>query len=178
MTADRSSAAEAHTPSPTLPNKGKGGADSARGFPVRRAAIVAAARGWIGTPYRHQASSRGVGADCLGLVRGIWREVLGQEPPRPPAYTPDWAEATGEERLFEAALRHLVQVPADAAAAGDVLLFRMIERGPAKHAAILTSSWLPGGTIVHAYSGHAVCETRLTDPWVRRLAGVFRFPGA
>jgi NlpC/P60 family putative phage cell wall peptidase len=119
-----------------------------------------------------------VGADCLGLVRGVWREVIGPEPARPPAYTPDWAEATGEERLLDAAMRHLVRVPRDAAAAGDVLLFRMLERGPAKHAAILVSPWLGDGTIVHAYSGHAVCETRLTEAWMRRLAGVFRFPGA
>ena len=28
---------------------------------------------WIGTPYRHQASLKGVGCDCLGLVRGVWR---------------------------------------------------------------------------------------------------------
>ena len=33
-------------------------------------AIVAAARTWIGTPYEHQASCRGAGTDCLGLLRG------------------------------------------------------------------------------------------------------------
>ena len=38
-----------------------------------REQIVAAARGWVGTPYRHQASLKGIGADCLGLVRGVWR---------------------------------------------------------------------------------------------------------
>ncbi|MEM1422329.1 MAG: peptidase P60, partial [Pseudomonadota bacterium] len=30
---------------------------------------------WIGTPYRHQASLRGVGCDCLGLLRGVWRAL-------------------------------------------------------------------------------------------------------
>ena len=44
---------------------------------VFRAAIVAEARGWIGTPYRHQASLKGVGADCIGLVRGVWRAFHG-----------------------------------------------------------------------------------------------------
>jgi NlpC/P60 family putative phage cell wall peptidase len=175
MTAVLSSGGEGMLPSPALPPPGGGGAQFEGAL---HASVVATARGWIGTPYRHQASCKGVGADCLGLVRGIWREVIGPEPARPPAYTPDWAEATGEERLLDAAIRHLVRVPRDAAAAGDVLLFRMVERGPAKHAAILASPWLAGGTIVHAYSGHAVCETRLTDAWTRRLAGVFRFPGA
>ena len=55
--------------------------------------IVAAARGWIGTPYVHQASVKGAGTDCLGLVRGIWRELYGPEPEALPAYTPDWGEA-------------------------------------------------------------------------------------
>lgn len=170
--ADRCSGAEARPPFRSF-LRARGGGAGGRGG----AAIVAAARGWIGTPYRHQASCRGVGADCLGLVRGIWRELVGEEPERPPAYSPDWAEATGEERLLAAAMRHLIPAPPRGAAPGDVLLFRMRDAGPVKHAAILTSCGLPGGTIVHAWSGHAVCETRLTDAWARRLAGVFRFPG-
>lgn len=51
--------------------------------------VVIAARRWIGTPYVHQAALRGAGADCLGLVRGVWREVLGEEPEPVPPYTPD-----------------------------------------------------------------------------------------
>ena len=39
--------------------------------------VVAAARGWLGTPYHEQASVQGVGCDCLGLARGVWREVVG-----------------------------------------------------------------------------------------------------
>jgi NlpC/P60 family putative phage cell wall peptidase len=144
--------------------------------PEGGARIVEAARRWLGTPYRHQASKRGVGADCLGLVRGVWREIVGPEPEHPPAYSDDWAEATGEERLMLAALRHMQKIPRCATQRGDMLLFRMMERGPAKHAAILTSDSLEHGTILHAYSGHSVCETRLTDPWLRRLAAVFRFP--
>ena len=42
---------------------------------LTRAAIVAEARAWIGTRYRHQASVKGVGCDCLGLVRGVWRAL-------------------------------------------------------------------------------------------------------
>ena len=47
---------------------------------IRRNDIVAETRGWIGTPYRHQASLKGVGCDCLGLVRGVWRACVGDEP--------------------------------------------------------------------------------------------------
>jgi cell wall-associated NlpC family hydrolase len=42
-----------------------------------------------GTPYVHQASARGAGTDCLGLLRGEWREVLGREPEHVPAYSMD-----------------------------------------------------------------------------------------
>ena len=77
---------------------------------MTRAAIVEAARGWIGTPYRHQASLKGVGADCLGLLRGVWRETLGAEPEAVPGYSPDWAEALGQETLLCAARRHLREI--------------------------------------------------------------------
>ena len=49
------------------------------------ARVIAIARSWLGTPYHDQASLRGVGCDCLGLARGVWREVVGPEPfPIPP----------------------------------------------------------------------------------------------
>ena len=134
--------------------------------------VVAAARGWIGTPYRHQASLRGVGCDCLGLVRGVWREVLGDEPEAVPAYSPDWAEASGEEALAEAASRHLVLVEGSRFQAGDVVLFRWKPHLPAKHAGIATGV----DTMVHAQDGVAVSEVALSAWWVRRVAGVYRFP--
>ena len=91
---------------------------------MRRDEIVAAARSWLGTPYRHQASRKGAGCDCLGLVRGVWRELVGPEPARLPPYTPDWAEALGQETLLHAARRHLREVPVGEARDGDVLVFR------------------------------------------------------
>jgi len=60
---------------------------------LTRSQIVAKTRDWIGAPYQHQASLKGVGCDCLGLVRGVWRAVIGEEPERAPPYAPGWAEA-------------------------------------------------------------------------------------
>lgn len=141
------------------------------------ARIVEIAHGWIGTPYRHQESCKGAGTDCLGLVRGVWREYLGPEPERPPAYTSDWAEVPGggalAETLADAARRHLIEIAPDEAQPGDVLLFRMRAQGPAKHAAILSD----GARMIHAYSGRAVVETALTSSWRARIAFAFRFPG-
>lgn len=136
--------------------------------------VLNAARDWIGTPYRHQASLKGVGTDCLGLVRGVWREVLGSEPETPPPYTPDWAEALGQDTLLEAARRHLCELPVGSAQPGDILLFRMGLGCPAKHAAIISRQ----DHIIHAYWGRAVCETALVPWWRRRIVAAFAFPGA
>lgn len=139
---------------------------------LARSEIVAEARRWIGTPYRHQASLLDVGTDCLGLVRGVWRTLVGPEPEKPPPYTPDWAETRGSEDLLNAARRWLVEIPVGAAHEGDVLLFRMGLGAPAKHAAIMSDP----STIIHAYWGRSVCETRLVPWWRRRIAGAFSFP--
>ncbi|WP_010137993.1 NlpC/P60 family protein [Oceanicola sp. S124] len=140
----------------------------------RDAQIVDAARGWIGTPYLHQASLKGAGTDCLGLLRGVWREVLGQEPEPVPAYTPDWSEPQREERLWAAACRHLVP-RAGAAQPGDVLLFRMRSGAVAKHLGILARIG-PEGSFIHAYCGHGVLESPLSQPWRRRIVASFAFP--
>lgn len=138
--------------------------------------VLAVARGWIGTPYQHQCSVRGQGADCLGLLRGIWREVLGAEPEVLPAYTPDWSEASGLERMWQGAARHLLDVMVDPAQAGQVVLFRMRRRAVAKHVAILGGNARGYATIIHAYSGAGVVETPLTPAWTRRIVAQFRFP--
>ncbi|MFT3973802.1 MAG: NlpC/P60 family protein [Amaricoccus sp.] len=139
-------------------------------------AIVAEARQWIGTPYRHQASCRGAGTDCLGLLRGVWRETLGPEPERVPSYTADWSEPGRSEDLLDAARRNLVEVARAEMRPGDVLVLRMRDTGVAKHVGILASTAAGALTMVHAYSGCGVVESTLTPAWSRRIAGVFRFP--
>ncbi|MCF3934452.1 NlpC/P60 family protein [Acuticoccus sp. M5D2P5] len=139
---------------------------------MRRAAIVTAARGWVETPYHHQASRRGVGCDCLGLVRGVWRELVGDEPEFVPAYSPDWAEAKGEETLLDAAGRHFVPIPV--VREGALLVFRWKAGTPAKHVGIAVGD----AAFVHAYdSVGRVVEGRLAPVWRCRLAAVFDFPG-
>ncbi|MDU8911063.1 NlpC/P60 family protein [Aestuariicoccus sp. MJ-SS9] len=139
------------------------------------ACVVAVARSWTGTPYVHQASVLGAGCDCLGLLRGVWREALGAEPEAVPAYTQDWDEPQGQEVLWAAARRHLRPKDKSAAAPGDVLLFRMRDGAVAKHLG-LQARVGTDPSFVHAYSGHGVIESALTAPWERRLAARFAFP--
>src|SRR3954463_424367 len=101
--------------------------------PLLERDVVQIARSWICTPYVHQASLKGVGCDCLGMLRGIWRELYGEEPEEIPPYSLDWAEATGAETLYMARKRHAGEVALKDIGAGDIALFRMCRNGPAKH---------------------------------------------
>jgi len=139
---------------------------------IPRDRILSIARDWIDTPYQHQASVKGAGCDCLGLIRGIWREIYGPEPLKTPAYTPNWAESLGEETLLNAAKTCLSPISKDAAEPGDILLFRMAPRVPCKHIAILSAP----DRIIHAYWGRAVVESYLVPYWTRRHAFSFTFP--
>ena len=141
---------------------------------VSRAEIVAEARRWIGTPYMHQASLIHSGCDCLGLVRGVWRQVIGPEPETTGGYSPDWSEAHGGERLLEAGQRHFSCIAGRAWQAGDVLLFRWRAHLPAKHVGVATSP----DSMVHAHEGACVCEVTIGPFWRRRLTAAFMFPGA
>lgn len=135
--------------------------------------VVAAARTWLGTPYRHQASRRGVGCDCLGLVRGVFAEVTGQTTKPPGPYHPDWAERSGDDRLIEAARRHCGDpLPIRDIRPGDILLFRWRDGVSAKHAGILSGP----DHFIHAYEQAGVIESALVPSWRRRIAAVHRIP--
>jgi NlpC/P60 family putative phage cell wall peptidase len=162
------------------------------------AQVLAIAGSWIGTPYRHQGAVKGVGCDCLGLVRGIWREVYGAEPEAVPAYAPDWAERAGEERLLAAAERHFVGVSAlEESLPGDLVLFRFRPHLAAKHLGILARLPREGDdrrcrdpvnrghderhdpppdAFIHAYEQSSVTLSALVPGWRRRIAGIYRFP--
>ena len=142
---------------------------------IARQEVLAEARRWIGTPYRHQASALGIGADCLGLIRGVWRNLIGTEPEQIPAYTADWSEPSGEEALLAAAFRWLVPKPLSSGELAEVVVFRMRDGGVAKHLGI--SAEMNGQkTFVHSYTNHGVVESSLSRPWLRKIIARFDFP--
>ncbi|RIY01297.1 peptidase P60 [Aureimonas flava] len=141
-----------------------------------REQALAAARSFLGTPYRHQGSRRGVGCDCLGLVRGVWRELFGREPEAPVPYTPDWAESGAGDPLMAAARHHFQAIPVGDGRPGDLVLFRWRDTGPARHCGILDEPDTAGPRLIHAYEGASVVSSPLTPGWAGRIAGTFRFP--
>ncbi len=134
--------------------------------------VVTAARGWLGTPYHDQASVKGVGCDCLGLVRGVWRELCGPEPLPIPPYSRDWGETGIREPLANAARGVMSELPTKEIAPGGLLLFRMRAGSVAKHCGIVTAP----DRFIHAYERSGVVEVPLDAAWRRRVAYVFLFP--
>lgn len=90
---------------------------------AQRAAVVAAARSWIGTPYHHAADVKGHGVDCAMLLVRVYCDVGLVEPFDPRPYTRDWFLHRSEEKylgfLFERA-REVRE-----AALGDTAVFRI-----------------------------------------------------
>lgn len=139
-------------------------------------AIVDETRSWIGTPYMHQHATKGAGCDCLGLLRGVYCNVIGPEPETPPAYSASWGEIGTTEHMLDAANRWLTPVyekgeyfrikPA------DVLVFRMRRGRIAKHCAIASG----GGMMIHAdMSSRQVIECHISDYWLTKIVGVYQF---
>ncbi len=155
---------------------------------VTPAKIIHEARSWIGTPYRDQRHAKNVGCDCLGLVRGVYEIVTGNAVTYVPRYSNDWRSFKKGEQLYEGACSYLHelelgpirrgQLP-EVIQPGDVLIFRMIEKLPAKHCGIVgTMQGEP--SLIHAYNQKAkknsmVSEVNLDAGWVNRIAYAFRF---
>ena len=137
-----------------------------------RRAIVAEARSWLGTPYRHQGREKGRGCDCLGLIVEVGRALglLGYEKL---AYSPHPDGVT----LRRECDRHLtpLDVAGEDAPPGSVLLLWVQNRRTPQHLAIVTD--LPGRLgIVHAHQMlGAVREHGFDGFWLKRVIGVYDF---
>jgi len=135
-------------------------------------ALVEAALAWRGTPYRHQASLNGIGCDCLGLVRGIWRDVYGAEPETMPAYPRLVRDRAGAQALLAAACRHFRRVEGLAPEAGMLGLFRLGTRLPVRHCGVFVAP----DHFIHAQEHLGVIVVPFDTDWRRRLVQLHAFP--
>jgi NlpC/P60 family putative phage cell wall peptidase len=87
-----------------------------------RAAVVAEARRWIGTPYHHAADIRGAGVDCGMLIVRVFIDAGLCAPFDPRPYPPDWHLHRSEERYLGFVFDRCAEVAA--AKPGDVIVFR------------------------------------------------------
>ena len=133
-------------------------------------AVVAAAKGWLGTPYRHQASRKSVGCDCLGLVLGVWRELYGAAPETPGPYAPRLGRRRAGRPAAGGGRRLHCLVKTGAPEAGDLVLFRWKRSLPARHAGIMVAQ----DRFIHAYEGHAVLISALVPQMAQPHRGPVR----
>ena len=87
-----------------------------------REALIAAAEGWLKTPFHHHARVKGVGVDCINLLCAVYEEAGLIDHVDLPYYPPDWMLHRSEERMLAGvlAMAHEVSTPES----GDVALFR------------------------------------------------------
>jgi NlpC/P60 family putative phage cell wall peptidase len=90
--------------------------------PAARAAVVASARSWIGTPYHHMADVKGAGCDCAMLLVRVYCDLGLIEPFDPRPYVKDWHLHRSDERYLGFLLARAREVAAPLP--GDVVLFR------------------------------------------------------
>ena len=147
---------------------------------VTRTEVVTEARTWLGTRFHHQEAVKGVGCDCVGLVRGVGA-ALGIYPDDPTSL-PEFQQFVGYGRdpmagaLEKGCDIFCTKIDVADAQPGDVFLIHFGE--DPRHVAIIGD--YPGGglSIIHAYIMlRKVVESRVDESWQRLIAGAYRLPG-
>lgn len=139
---------------------------------ITRTQICAEARSWAGTRWQHQASLKGVACDCAGFVRGVNRELTGQDVSFPVDYPATWHFFKTDPRMLETCQQYMDPVPLEAIQPGDVLLFKFPLAKVDHHMGI----YLGQGRFIHAeMEARMVHESPLDTTWKSRLSHAFRF---
>jgi cell wall-associated NlpC family hydrolase len=124
---------------------------------------VAAARTYLGVPFRHQGRNR-YGLDCAGLVIAAYADA-GVVLHDLPAY----GREPWKDGLRAAVETSFKPAPDDDMIAGDVLLFR-VRREP-QHVAMVTGA----NSMIHCYATVGkVVEHSIGDRWRGQLVGHYR----
>jgi NlpC/P60 family putative phage cell wall peptidase len=139
--------------------------------------VVRAARGWLGTPFHHQASVRGVGCDCIGLIAGVAAELAMPEAAhwladvRRRSYTAE----PDEKMLLEAASEYLVEIPLASLRMADIPLMRVRNGAHPQHFGILSSD--NPRYIIHAYAmaPSEVVENVFEGAWAKLAVRAYRY---
>jgi NlpC/P60 family putative phage cell wall peptidase len=141
---------------------------------MTRAEILAEARSWIGTPWLHQASCKGVGADCIGFGAGVAAACGSAEAKRFLA-TPEWrryGRHPEADFLFRVCDELMDRIEISAATVGDVLVFNCGKHP--MHFGIVGDD----GRMLHAYlKARRVCEHQLDAGWRARIERAYRIRG-
>lgn len=112
--------------------------------------IVAEAMSWIGTPFHPQASVKGVGCDCKGLVAGVAREIGLAEGDSWQAGLADYDIQRVPVQLLSRGLSEIFDAVTGEWQPGDVLLLTI--SGREQHLAIYAGVGPQGPEMIHCWS--------------------------
>lgn len=138
----------------------------------KRSDVLAEARAWRGTPFHHQAQTKGVGTDCAGLICGVGL-VLGLMPAL--SYEERrYGRLPQPERMRAVIARYLDPVEGDPLP-GDILYMGWTAGRP-MHMGFLTD--LHGRGILHGFSeAGMVVETAFPPHYEARVDSWWQYRG-
>jgi len=135
-----------------------------------RDAVVAEAKTWLNTPYRHYAKIKGVGVDCAMILVDVYFRVglLPEIDPRP--YAHDWHLHRSEEKYLNWVTKFCDKV--EVGLPGDLALYKFGRC--ISHGAIVIK-W---PIILHSYiTDGCVMAEGDRGALENRLSGFYRFRG-
>jgi cell wall-associated NlpC family hydrolase len=133
---------------------------------MRKEDLVAAAMDMVGTPFHAQASTKGVGTDCIGVMKHVARSngVL---------FRDRVAYSMRPDGTLKSTLENYLDLVKGEIQAGDILLMAFDGANP-HHVAM----YVGNGEIVHAYAqARKVVKQTYSDHWKNKVVAVYRFPG-
>lgn len=140
---------------------------------ITRKEIIAHARTWVDTPYRHQGRVKGKAIDCIGMVWGVWND-LGLPAITIPA---NYTESPRGDMVLRNADAHLVAVDRPMAP-GDVVVLWGFSRDEPQHFAIV-GEYGSRLTMIHAFSKRGKVVEHGWEPfWQKRFVRAYEFPGS
>lgn len=138
--------------------------DHAADNTTARAAIVAEASRWLGTPWHHMARVRGAGVDCIQFLAAVYHACSLCPDIDTGDYPPDWMLHRSEERMLEGIRQYADEIESPhRPQVGDIVVYRFGHCY--SHAGIVSGE----REIIHAYLEER--EVVRGDPEGGRLAG-------
>jgi len=143
---------------------------------AERAAVVAAAKSWLRTPFHHGGRIKGVGVDCVQLLMATYEEAgVASVAPLAP-YAIDWFLHENDERYLDGLNAYTAALaPKTPLADGDIALFKYGRS--VSHAGILVDVTAHAPPfMVHAFRSIGVTLDQLTptDSMTARCVGYRR----
>lgn len=128
--------------------------------------IVAEARTWLDTPFKHQGRLKGVGSDCVGIILGVGKSLNLLD-----YQLSNYGKLPDGMLMYKIMKEQLDEVSLDDIQLGDIILFKF--HSEPQHVGFYTDIG-----ILHSYADVKKCvETSMDDTWKSRVVSVFRFRG-